>query len=57
VPNDSIIDVVCGKKVNLSESYDYKTAGRVYHFHSHACKLTFKMNSEKFINNKCAPIN
>lgn len=55
VPNDNIIDLVCGVKVNLAESYDYKSGGKVYHFHSYECLQTFKMNPEKFIKNKCAP--
>ncbi len=54
-PNDNIIDLVCGVKVNLAESYDLKHAGKVYHFHSVNCKEAFKMNPEKFIKNKCAP--
>lgn len=54
VPNDSIMDLVCGKKVDITESYDYKSSGRVYHFHSYECKESFKMNPEKFIKNKCA---
>ena len=55
VPNDNIIDLVCGTKVKLSESFDYKFGGRVYHFHSYECKQAFKMNPEKFLKNKCAP--
>ena len=53
-PNNNIIDLVCGVKVNLSESFDLKYSGRVYHFHSYDCKQSFKMNPEKFIKNKCA---
>lgn len=55
VANDSIFDLVCGRKIDLLNSFDYKYSGRVYHFHSYECKQTFKMEPEKFISNKCAP--
>lgn len=46
-------DIVCGKKVDLSESFDYKYSGKVYHFHTNDCKQAFKMNPEKFIKEQC----
>ena len=55
VMNDNLIDPVCGVKVNIFESYDYKYQGHVFHFHSIACKESFKMNPEKFKKNFCAP--
>jgi YHS domain-containing protein len=54
-PNENIIDLVCGTKVDLSTSYDLKYSGKVYHFHSYECKTTFKMNPEKFLKNRCEP--
>lgn len=51
--NPDIIDMVCGVKVDLSESYDLKFEGKVYHFHSYECKEAFKMNPKKFLDNKC----
>lgn len=53
VKNDKLIDPVCGVKVNIAESYDFKYNGRVFHFHSISCKESFKMNPEKFKNNFC----
>lgn len=53
VMNDNLIDPVCGVKVNIAESYDYKYNGRVFHFHSASCKESFKMNPEKFKKNFC----
>lgn len=55
VKDSDIIDLVCGKKVDLTESYDLKHAGKVYHFHSNECRQAFKTNPEKFIANKCVP--
>lgn len=55
VPNDNIMDLVCGKKVKIEESFDYKYAKRVHHFHSYECRESFKMNPEKFMKNICAP--
>lgn len=55
VPNDNIIDLVCGKKVKIEESYDFKYAKRVHHFHSYECREAFKMNPEKFMKNICVP--
>jgi YHS domain-containing protein len=49
------LDLVCGLKVNLEESYDWKYDGKIYYFHSKSCRETFKMSPEKFIANKCAP--
>jgi YHS domain-containing protein len=55
VANENIIDPVCGVKVILEESYDYKYEGRVYHFHSYECKQAFKMDPDKFVKNICGP--
>lgn len=55
VANKVSVDPVCGVKIDLSESYDYKYEGRVYHFHSIECKEAFKMNPKKFWKNFCAP--
>lgn len=52
--NDKIIDPVCGVKVDITESYDWKYKGRVYHFHTIGCKEAFKMNPVKFMKNFCA---
>jgi YHS domain-containing protein len=52
--NDNIIDPVCGVKVDITESYDWKYKGRVYHFHTIGCKESFKMNPAKFMKNFCA---
>jgi YHS domain-containing protein len=51
----SNIDPVCGLKVDLSESYDWKYNDKIYYFHSKDCRESFKMNPKKFIENKCAP--
>jgi YHS domain-containing protein len=53
VKDSDIIDLVCGKKVDLTESYDLKYAGKVYHFESNECKQAFDINPEKFLANKC----
>lgn len=53
VPNNNIIDPVCGLKMDLSESYDLKYNGKVYHFHSNECKQAFKINPTHFIMNSC----
>lgn len=53
--SQSNIDLVCGLKVDLSESYDFKYNGKIYYFHSYDCRESFKMNPKKFIDNKCAP--
>ena len=55
VKDDAIIDPICGVKVDLSESYDLKYSGKIYHFHSNDCKQAFKMNPENAMKNKCAP--
>ena len=46
-------DLVCGLVVDLSESFDLKYKNKIYYFHSKSCRKAFKMNPEKFINNKC----
>lgn len=48
-------DLVCGLVVDLSESFDLKYKNKIYYFHSKSCRKAFKMNPEKFINNKCDP--
>jgi YHS domain-containing protein len=52
--NDSIIDPVCGIKVDLSESYDLSFSGKVYHFHSNDCRQAFKRNPSGVLRNLCA---
>ncbi len=54
-PEKSNIDPVCGLKVDLSESYDWKYNGKIYYFHTKDCRESFKMNPKKFTDNKCAP--
>jgi YHS domain-containing protein len=54
-PAKSNIDPVCGLKVDLSDSYDWKYNGKIYYFHSYDCRESFKMNPKKFMENKCAP--
>ena len=51
------VDLVCGMKVDKSEAYTYKYNKVTYYFDQYACKETFKMNPEKFINNICVPPN
>ena len=48
-----VIDHVCGMHVNKAEAYDWKYKGVKYYFDSYVCKESFKMNPEKFIENKC----
>ena len=55
VPAKSNLDPVCGLKVDLSESFDWKYNGKIYYFHSKDCRESFKMNPKKFIDNKCVP--
>jgi YHS domain-containing protein len=55
-PDNNVIDLVCGAQVNVEESYDYKYAKRVHHFHSYACRETFKKNSDLYMKNICGPI-
>ena len=55
VPNENIIDIVCGVKVNIEESFDYKYAKKVHHFHSFACRETFIKDPAKYMKNICAP--
>ena len=50
------IDPVCGMKVDKSEAYTYKYNDKKYYFDNYNCKEAFKMNPEKFINNKCVEI-
>jgi YHS domain-containing protein len=47
------IDPVCGMKVDKSASFDWKYSGKTYYFDAYECKETFKMNPQKFIDNKC----
>jgi YHS domain-containing protein len=47
--NSKTVDPVCGVKVDISESYDLKYKGRVYHFHAIHCKESFQANPVKFI--------
>jgi YHS domain-containing protein len=54
-PSKTDIDLVCGLKVDKSESYDWKYKEKTYYFHSNDCRESFKMNPEKFIKNICAP--
>jgi len=54
-PKSNFIDPVCGIKLEISESYDLKYGGKVYHFHTLGCKEAFKMNPDKFLKNYCAP--
>ena len=49
----SNIDLVCGIKTDLTESFDYKYDGKIYYFHSYDCREAFKMNPKKYIDNKC----
>ena len=48
-----VIDIVCGMKVDITEAYTYKYNGAKYYFDNYNCKETFKMNPEKFLQNKC----
>jgi len=54
-PKSNFIDPVCGIKLEISESYDLKYGGKVYHFHTIGCKEAFKKNPDKFLKNYCAP--
>ena len=57
IPANSNIDLVCGLKVDLAESYDWKYNGKIYYFHSHSCRKAFEMDPDKFIENECLPNN
>ena len=46
-------DLVCGMKVNKADAYVWRYNGNKYYFDNYNCKQTFKMNPEKFLNNKC----
>lgn len=48
-----IIDPVCGKKVDRSESFDWKYAGKIYYFHSYDCRYSFKMNPQNYLTKNC----
>ncbi len=48
-----LIDLVSGKKVNKSESYDWTYANKKYYFGSYDSRATFKMNPQKFLLNQC----
>lgn len=50
------VDIVCGMKVDKAEAYDWKYNGTKYYFDTYSCKEIFKMNPEKFIENKCIEI-
>jgi|GEM_PF-663127 len=52
-PASSNIDLVCGLKTDLTESFDYKYDGKIYYFHSYDCREAFKMDPKKYIENKC----
>lgn len=43
---------VCKMKVELSEAYTWKYADKMYYFDSYNCKESFKMNPDKFLENK-----
>lgn len=45
----NIVDPVCGARVDLSRSYDLKHDGRVYHFHTLACREIFKANPAGYL--------
>ncbi|MGZ3862627.1 MAG: YHS domain-containing protein [Bacteroidia bacterium] len=49
----SLTDPVCGKKVDATESYDWKYAGKVYSFDSYDCRNAFKMNPQNFLVKHC----
>ena len=48
-----VIDFVCGMKADKAEAYTWKYKGTKYYFDTYSCKESFKMNPEKFIQNKC----
>ena len=48
-----VTDIVCGMKVDKAEAYIYKYNGNKYYFDNYNCKEAFKMNPEKFLQNKC----
>ena len=48
------VDPVCGRQVNVAESYTWKYQGTEYYFDTYNCRETFKINPERFLNaNKC----
>jgi YHS domain-containing protein len=51
--SEYIIDPVCGMKVDKAEAYTWKHKDDKYYFDNYNCKQSFRMNPEKFINNKC----
>ena len=51
---ETVIDIVCGMKVDKSEGFISKYKGTKYYFESYNCQKTFEMNPQKFIDNKCS---
>lgn len=43
---------VCKMQVQLSEAYMWKYAEKMYYFDSYNCKESFKINPDKFLENK-----
>jgi YHS domain-containing protein len=52
---DSTLCPVCGMKINMNTSFDWKYKDTKYYFDTYNCKTTFKMDPQKFINNVCTP--
>ena len=48
-----IIDPVSGNKVDKSESFDWKYAGKTYYFSSYESRTSFKMNPQNYLLAKC----
>jgi YHS domain-containing protein len=50
----ALVDPVCNMKIaDASEAFRWKYKDKVYYFDTNACKESFKMNPEKFIQNSC----
>jgi YHS domain-containing protein len=55
VARDSTLCPVCGMKVKMGSSYDWKYEKTTYYFDNYNCRETFKMDPKKFLNNVCTP--
>lgn len=47
-----VIDPVCSRNINKSESYVWEYSEKKYYFDSYECKESFKMNPKKFLDKK-----
>ena len=50
---DFATDPVCGMKVDKSEAYLYQFNGTEYYFDNYNCKQAFRMDPNRYLENKC----